>query len=180
MSLCHIHEPVHQMLELGGRTRKTLSSHLGSGPIRNKGRRQNGTKPSPLLPIQLTSEILSSLCGQWGILTLNSEAFLPLGCPGQHSPHRSRFCVCHTTATVAAVAAKQKICCLCPKSRRLGLDYSSSIFPPTFAGLILDSCPPKKYVVRGQKETELLEPHPSGARKKCPPCSPPSTLRAPS
>lgn len=178
------------MLELGGRTRKTLSSHLGSEPIRNKGRRQNETKPSPLLPIQLTSEILSSLCGQWGILTLNSEAFLSLGCPGQHSPHRSRFCVCHTmasrfcvchtTATIAAVAAKQKMCCLCPKSRRLRLDCSSSIFPSTFAGLILDSCPPKKYVVRGQKETELLEPHPSGARKKCPPCSPLCAPAAPS
>lgn len=51
------------MLELGGRARKTLSSHLGSEPMRNKGRRQNETKPPPLLPIQLTLEILSSLYG---------------------------------------------------------------------------------------------------------------------
>lgn len=160
------------MLELGGRARKTLSSHLGSGPIRNKGRRQNGTKPSPLLPIQLTSEILSSLWGQWGILTLNSEAFLPLGCPGQHSPHRSRFCVCHTTATVAAVAAKQKMCCLCPKSRRLGLDYSSSIFPSTFAGLILDSCPPKEICGEGSEGDRAPGTPPIRGKEEMPPIQP--------
>lgn len=80
--------------------------------------------------------------------------------------------------------ANQKMCCLwtalCPQSRRLGLDYSCSLFPSTLTNLILDSCPQEKYVVKGQKETELLEPHPSGARKKCPPYSPPSAPTAPS
>lgn len=72
--------------------------------------------------------------------------------------------------------ANQKMCCLwtalCPQSRRLGLDYSCSLFPSTLTNLILDSCPPREICGEGSEGDRAPGTPPIRGKEEMPPIQP--------